>query len=80
MRLNLNEEMYTLLKKCLINHRPDLLWALESITEIDEFLGNELRDAVNDEFLSNGLNSNDEPNELGIKLERLIDQIGRCFM
>lgn len=71
--------MLLLLRECLESRRPDLLWVLNNEININETLGNELRDIVNEEFLEKGLND-DEPNELGIKLERLIDEIGRCFM
>ena len=72
--------MLLLLRECLESRRPDLLWVLNNEININETLGNELRDIVNEEFLEKGLNNDDEPNELGIKLERLIDEIGRCFM
>jgi hypothetical protein len=32
------------------------------------------------EFMRRGLADDDEPNELGVKLEHLVDQIGRLFM
>lgn len=78
--MNINKEMLLLLKECLEYHRPDLLWVLDDESNIDYTLGNELRDIINDMFLEKGLNNNDEPNEIGIKLEKLIDQIGGCFM
>ncbi|ASS88879.1 hypothetical protein NSS70_15750 [Aeribacillus sp. FSL K6-2848] len=77
--LKLSADMLLLLRECLESRRPDLLWVLNNEININETLGNELRDIVNEEFLEKGLND-DEPNELGIKLERLIDEIGRCFM
>jgi hypothetical protein len=77
--LKLSADMLLLLRECLESRRPDLLWVLNNQIHINETLGNELRDIVNEEFLEKGLND-DEPNELGIKLERLIDEIGRCFM
>lgn len=33
----------------------------------------ELIDLVNDEFINKGLNSDDEPNQYGIELERILD-------
>ena len=78
--LIMNVEMLLLLRECLMSRRPDLLWVLDNETNIDETLGNELREIVNEEFLEKGLNKNDEPNELGMELESLIDKIGRCFM
>lgn len=78
--LKMSEEMLLLLRQCLKSHRPDLIWILNNQTNIDETLGNELRNALNEVPLEKGLNNNDEPNELGIKLEELIDKIGRCFV
>ncbi|MCJ7987905.1 hypothetical protein MUB16_36105 [Priestia sp. OVL9] len=79
--LNLKQEMITLLKQCLTSHRPDLLWVIDrtEIIKIDEVLGNELREAVMDELLEIGLDSNDQPNKVGIQMEDLIDQIGSLF-
>ena len=73
--------MLDLLRQCLATNRPDLLWVVDSeeIVSIDEQLGNELREAVADELIRIGLKNNDEPNDLGKKLEELIDQIGRLF-
>ena len=70
-----------LLYTCLKNQRPDLLWILDSqeTVYISNELGNELRDAVGDELLINGLNE-DLPNQYGILLEDLIDEFGRLFM
>jgi uncharacterized Fe-S cluster-containing MiaB family protein len=78
--LKINVDMLLLLRECLKSRRPDLLWVLDNKTNIDETLGNELREIINEEFLEKVLNNNDEPNEIGIKLEKFIDQIGRCFM
>ncbi|MCO7125166.1 hypothetical protein NIE88_05180 [Sporolactobacillus shoreicorticis] len=77
----LNDTMILLLKQCLGTHRPDLLWVLDdSEIDIDEKLGNELRSAVSEELIERGFDKNDEPNQLGIDLENLIDQLGRIFM
>lgn len=80
--INLNEKMLKLLSQSLNYNRPDLLWVVETeeMIDLDEELGNELRDAVNDEFVRIGLKPNDEPNDLGLKLEELIDQLGRLSM
>ena len=37
-----------------------------------------LQQAVADELVSTGLGKNDEPNERGVRLEALIDAIGRA--
>ena len=80
--LALTEEMTCLLRKCLDSHRPDLLFVIDSseLINVDEDLGNQLREAVLEEFIQLGLKNNDEPNNLGLELEKLIDQIGRLFM
>ncbi len=80
--LPLNDEMSMLLRKCLSSQRIDLINVVDSeeIVKVDEDLGNELRDAVLNEFLRVGLKEDYEPNEIGLKLEQLIDQLGRLFM
>lgn len=77
--LNLNKEMLTILRQCLTAYKPDLLWVLdqEKNVVIDEKLGNQLREAVTDEFMGKGLRNDSEPNNYGFKLEELIDMIGR---
>ncbi|MBS3994885.1 MAG: hypothetical protein KGZ33_03750 [Alkaliphilus sp.] len=66
----LSKESLNLLKSCLIKHRPDLLEVIETkeIVEVDEDLGNELRDAVSDELLTVGFDG-DMPNKTGLRLE-----------
>lgn len=78
----LSGEMLILLRGCLSRHRPDLLYVVDRSepAKVDEALGNQLREAVSDEFVMNGLNPDSEPNALGIRLEELIDLIGRFFM
>jgi hypothetical protein len=80
--LALSNEMLILLRGCLAEHRPDLLYVVDrsELLKVDEALSNQLRDAVLDEFVINGLNPDSEPNALGIRLEELIDQIGRFFL
>lgn len=73
--------MMQLLRKCLINNRPDLLKLIDSEELIiNEELGNKLREAVLDELVREGFNEKDEPNGYGMRLEELIDQLGRLFM
>lgn len=76
------KESIELLLQCLKNHRPDLIYVVESKDEIlvDEELGNELRDAVGDELIINGFDKEYNPNRYGLSLESLIDEIGRLFM
>lgn len=70
-----------LLKKCLEYHNPSLIPFLESDSEhytMDFY--NELRQSIGDELCIKGFQSNWEPNEYGLELENLIDEIGRLFM
>lgn len=79
--IKMSNEMNELLKKCLMKRDSHLLYLLENdkFYEIDDVLGNELRDIVADELINVGFND-DVPNELGLKLEKLIDEIGRLFL
>jgi hypothetical protein len=47
---------------------------------LDHELGNELRDTVGDELIAKGFDENYDPNEYGLALEDLIDELGRLFM
>jgi hypothetical protein len=80
--IKLKEKDIDLLKNCLVNFRPDLLYVVYSkdLVVIDSILGNELRQAVGNEFCREGLKPDSEPNEYGLELESLIDEIGRLFM
>ena len=79
--ISLKTDSINLLYDCLRKQRPNLLWVLEckELINIDHNLGNQLRDAVGDELLIYGFNG-DEPNQYGILLESLIDEIGRLFI
>ena len=78
--ISLKTDSINLLYDCYIKQRSNLLWVLEckDLINIDHNLGNQLRDAVGDELLIYGFNG-DEPNQYGILLESLIDEIGRLF-
>jgi hypothetical protein len=71
-----------LLRTCLSVHKPELLYVIDSTEEIhvDRALGNKLRSAVGNEFCREGLLANSEPNEYGLELEDLIDELGRLFV
>jgi len=80
--IKLSEKSLELLKKCLENHKPSLIPVIESDTGSDytaDFY-NELRDVVGDELCAKGFQQDWEPNEYGLELEALIDEIGRLFM
>jgi len=80
--MNLSESGFALLIKCLKAHNPSLI----PIVEANEMGGfsddfyNQLREIVCDEFCDNGLMPDSEPNEYGLELEDLIDEIGRFFI
>lgn len=81
--IKLNSEMFKLLRYCLIQeNQMELLSIIESpeLIDVDEKLGNELREIVLNVFLREGLEVDDEPNKFGFKLEDLIDKIGDMFL
>ena len=80
--ISISKRSNILLHKCLLNHKPSLAWIIETnkIIKVDVKLGNELRELVGDEFTLNGLNTDYEPNEYGLELEDLIDEIGSLFL
>lgn len=76
----LKKESVRLLKKCLKRQNPDLLHVLEkNENDFNEEIYNNLREIVCSELLENGFR-NEQPNEYGIELENLIDELGRLFM
>ncbi|CAM3655869.1 hypothetical protein ERUR111494_05335 [Erysipelothrix urinaevulpis] len=78
----INEESLRLLEKCVMIHNPKLIsWiSSENLYRLKPNQYNELRSLVNDEFLVEGIDKNYEPNEYGLRLENLIDELGRLFM
>jgi len=80
--IQLDNENLQLLKVCLSRRMPDLLYVIDSeeLIDVDQSLGNKLRHAVAREFCREGLKQDSEPNEYGLKLENLIDEIGRLFL
>lgn len=80
--INLKHQSLILLKKCLQEYSPSLIVVVENpcISEYTAEFYNQLRQIVGDEFVSKGLKENSEPNEYGLLLEKLIDEIGRLFL
>jgi len=80
--IKLADKSLELLKKCLERHNPSLISGIESSNSdsytVDFY--NELRGIVGDELCVRGLQANYEPNEYGLRLEALIDEIGRLFL
>ena len=70
-----------MLEKCLKKHNENLLYVIYSdeIIPVDKELGNMLRDVIGDELIACGFDG-DAPNEYGLMLEDLIDEVGRLFM
>ena len=78
MALRLPQAMADVLREVVQDHRPDLLTILESRENIEltEQQRDDLRQAVTDEFCQTGLKENDEPNQRGLLLEKIIDRLG----
>ncbi|MBP8641218.1 MAG: hypothetical protein KBI01_10050 [Oscillospiraceae bacterium] len=80
--IKLNKQQMDLLKKCLQKHSPGLITIIENPDSQNysvEFY-NQLRAIIGNELVISGLNEDDEPNEYGLNLESLIDEIGRLFL
>lgn len=67
-----------LLREVLWKHRPNLMILVDDLGNIPLFNAQreELREALADELVETGLDKNDEPNERGLLLEKLIDRLG----
>lgn len=78
----LSENSILVLKECLKKHKPSLLATIDDSSQCEYGIDfyNELRQILGDELISEGFNENYEPNEYGLTLESLIDEIGRLFM
>ncbi len=68
-----------LLRGVVAARRPDLLPLLDKlgVELLTETEREDLREVVSDEFMVAGLRSDDEPNAYGLRLERLIELLGR---
>lgn len=71
--------MTELLREVVIKRCPHLVSSLAALEdmEITDSEGDELWDAVADEFAETGLKEDDEPNERGLMLEDLIGRLRR---
>ncbi|MGF7142450.1 hypothetical protein HNQ56_000868 [Anaerotaenia torta] len=78
----LAQDSIELLKQCIIKHNDSFLWTLEQENEskITEEIYNDLREIVCDELMISGFDKDDNVNEYGVVLEKLIDDIGDIFM
>jgi hypothetical protein len=80
--IKLSTNSLEILKKCLESHDPSLITLIESndCNDYSVDFYNELRQIVGDELSAKGFQQNWLPNEYGLELENLIDEIGRLFM
>jgi hypothetical protein len=76
----LSPNQIALLRRTVERHTPDLLPLVVTLGEspLNEADREALRSAVSSEFISAGLDSNDEPTLYGLELEALIDALGHC--
>ena len=78
----LSEKSKELLEICVKNHNPLVLeWILSNRIEtlsINQY--NTLREIVCDELVSKGFCRDCKPNDYGLQLEKLIDELGHYFM
>lgn len=79
-RSPLPPNLVALLRRTVERHAPELISLVDAVGEapLDETDREALRSAVLSEFLSAGLESNDEPTPYGLELEALIDALGHC--
>lgn len=69
-----------LLRRTVERHSPELISLVDGVgvVPLNQTDREALRGAVLSEFLSAGLDSNDEPTPYGLELEALIDALGHC--
>jgi hypothetical protein len=74
----LKSEETDLLREILLRHRSPLSTMIDSIgiVPLTNEQREELRGVIADELVETGLGKDDEPNERGLLLERLIDRLG----
>ena len=75
MTIHLSEDLFGLLREVLEGRAPELSTVLcgESQVVIREDQKRVIQELVGDEFAETGLRGDDEPNQRGLDLERLID-------
>lgn len=80
IRSPLSPNMMTLLQLTVERQVPELLPLVDAVgkTPLNETDREALRGVVLSEFLSSGLDSDDEPTSYGLELEALIDALGHC--
>jgi len=75
----LSDNSLFILKNCLKKRKPAWLATVETINKVKHEMKfyNELRQIVGDELIEEGFNGDYQPNEYGLKLEKLIDELGK---
>jgi hypothetical protein len=76
----MSSSQMALLRRTVERHLPELLPLVDmmGVSPLNETDREALRNAVSSEFISAGLDSDDEPTSYGLELEALIDALGHC--
>lgn len=79
---SLNSQEKALLLHCLKKHAPSLVSEFDLLDRglVDAEKVNKMREAIGDELVAEGLNADDEPNEVGLKLEDLIGRLADLYL
>jgi len=78
MIVRMTEDLRVLLLEVVQARCPEHADAMHRIGQLSAEERLALQQAVADELVSSGLGESDEPNERGVRLEALIDAIGRA--
>ena len=78
MIAKMTEDLRVLLLEVVQARCPEHADSMNRIGQLSAEERLALQQAVSDELVSSGLGENDEPNKRGVKLEALIDAIGRA--
>lgn len=70
-------DQIALLKEVALRHVPDLLPRITRELDASDEEVTRLENAILAEFLSSGLGPDDEPNDRGLALEALLDEVRR---
>ena len=77
----LSKKSLCLLREVVNKRRQGLKWIIEDTANLKEVYPDDLKETlcqlITDEFCETGLNDDDEPNERGLALESLIDEVRR---
>ena len=81
-RKALTTEEKELLFECLTKHRSELIKELDKLYlgELGTETINEMRSAITDEFVQNGLRQDGEPTKYGLKLDDLIGRLADLYI